>query len=75
MSEAVFQRCVQAYARYCNQHGYVFEQPSSGSTWENEEQGIFALLNVKGVLARYKVTGDEVDGFSVKRLDIQDEED
>jgi hypothetical protein len=71
MTDAVFQRCVRAYYRYCNQHGYIFQQSSSSSDWEDEDAGIFKLNNVNGVLGRYKVTGDEVDGFTIRRLENQ----
>jgi len=72
-NETVFDRCVAAYFRHCKQYQeahpgiYSIQQPSRyDSDWENKE--VFALRNCDGVLARYKVTGDEVDGFGVSRI-------
>jgi hypothetical protein len=72
-SESIFDHCVAAYSRHCGGHqGYppgicVFQQPSRyDSDWENND--VFALRNCNGVLARYKVTGDEVDGFRVRLM-------
>ena len=71
--ESVFDRCVAAYFRYCKQYQeshpgiYSIPQPSRyDSDWVNKD--VFALRNCNGVLASYKVTGDEVDGFSVRLI-------
>jgi hypothetical protein len=70
-SQSVFDRCVAAYFRSYGRHQddppglYSAPQPSRyDSDWENED--VFALRNCNGVLARYKVTGDEVGGFNVR---------
>jgi hypothetical protein len=72
-SQGVFDRCVAAYVRSHGRHQdnppglYSVPQPSRyDSDWENED--VFALRNCNGVLALYKVTGDEVDGFSVSLI-------
>jgi hypothetical protein len=83
MSDAVFTRCCQAYARECGQYPGMPQQPSAASSdWEHQDRivlqrnkegelqsvGVYVLRNVRGVLARYRVVGDEVDGFSVRRI-------
>lgn len=69
-NESIFDRCVAAYHRHCRQYQeshpgiYSIPQPSrSDSDWVDKD--VFVLRNCTGELARYKVTGDEVDGFSV----------
>ena len=69
----MFDRCVAAYFRYCGRHKddppglYLVPQPSRYDS-DGENKNVFALRNCTGVLARYKVTGDEVDGFSVRLI-------
>lgn len=53
----LFDRCVSAYARYCAQYGYIFQQPS----WPAELDGDVVILeNIRGELARYKVESNRI---------------
>jgi hypothetical protein len=72
-NETVFDRYVAAYFRHCKQYQetnpgiHSIPQPSCyDSDWLNKDT--FVLRNCNGVLASYKCTGDEVDGFSVSRI-------
>lgn len=48
----LFDRCVSAYARYCAQYGFIFQQPSSPAQLDGD---VVVLENIRGELARYKV--------------------
>jgi hypothetical protein len=73
MYDAIYERCLAAYRRECDREGAIFQQPSGGGEWLDEEAGIFTLSNVRGTLATYQVDGDEVDGFNVTRIPNEEE--
>ncbi len=52
MEDGVFDKCAEAYKRFCKRHGFIHQQPSRTDTQEGD---IVTLENSYRVLARYQV--------------------
>ena len=52
IGDGVFDKCVDAYERFCERNGFIHQQPSRT---DYQEGDIVTLENMHGVLARYKV--------------------
>lgn len=57
----LFDRCVSAYARYCAQYGFTFQQPSSLTQLDGD---VVVLENGRGELARYKIGSNRIHRIS-----------
>ncbi len=56
--DTIINRAIDAYFRFCRDHGVVFQQPALGlSTFD---ENVVTLENCGGVLAKYRWTGQRV---------------
>lgn len=69
--QALLQRAIAAYYRYCKRNGLIASEPSTSSEVQAIDGKVFTILrNVRGIIRIYEVEGGGLRPLDAERLRV-----